>query len=171
MFLVRENFIETQNAYITSKMYWTSQRTLNGHFRCTLTTLADRLVSLNQCCTQFKSFGNKTVCSKNSISFKCECCIILWMKHTKNLNPERFELGSALSSLNWSMPCLYIQFSLTKKHGNPTKTWNHWIAPWTPAFFKFGGAKRSMPKSCSRLNPMFATVMIVIWIKRVNSNL
>ena len=32
-----------------------------------------------------------------SISFKCECYFIMQMKHTKNLNPERFELGTTLN--------------------------------------------------------------------------
>ena len=32
-----------------------------------------------------------------SMSFKCECYIIMQIKLTKNLNPERFELGTTLS--------------------------------------------------------------------------
>ena len=32
-----------------------------------------------------------------SISFKCECYIIMQMQHTKNLTPERFELGTTSS--------------------------------------------------------------------------
>ena len=38
-----------------------------------------------------------------SISFKCECYIIMQMKHTKNLNPERSELGKTLSQPNRSI--------------------------------------------------------------------
>ena len=29
-----------------------------------------------------------------SMSFKCECFIVMQIQHTKNLNPERFELGT-----------------------------------------------------------------------------
>ena len=36
------------------------------------------------------------------ISFKCECYIIMQVQHTKNLNPERFELGTTLSYPNRS---------------------------------------------------------------------
>ena len=32
-----------------------------------------------------------------SISFKCECHIIMQIQYTKNLNPGRFELGTTLS--------------------------------------------------------------------------
>ena len=65
----------------------------------------NRPIRLTQCCTKFKSFGNKPFCSKyfHIQSFKCECYIIMQMKHSKNLNPERPELGTTLSSPNWSM--------------------------------------------------------------------
>ena len=36
------------------------------------------------------------------ISFKCECYIIMQIQHTKNLNPERFELRRILSGPNRS---------------------------------------------------------------------
>ena len=38
-----------------------------------------------------------------SISFKCECFIVMQIQHTKNLNPERSELGTTLSWPNWSI--------------------------------------------------------------------
>ena len=41
--------------------------------------------------------GIKRFVSSISISFKCECSIIMQMQHTKNLDPERFELGATLS--------------------------------------------------------------------------
>ena len=56
-----------------------------------------RPIRLTQCCTQFKPFGNKTFCSGIFISFKCECNIIMQIQYTKNLKPERFELGTTLS--------------------------------------------------------------------------
>ena len=52
---------------------------------------------LTQCCTQFKPFGNKTFCFNISISFKCECHLLMQMQHTKNFNPTRFELGTTPS--------------------------------------------------------------------------
>ena len=55
-----------------------------------------RPIRLTQCCTQFKPFGNKTFVSGISISFKCECHIIMQMQYTKNLIPGRFELGTTL---------------------------------------------------------------------------
>ena len=36
------------------------------------------------------------------ISFKCECYIIMQMQYTKNLNPERLELGTTMSEPHWS---------------------------------------------------------------------
>ena len=41
--------------------------------------------------------GIKRFVPSISISFQCEWCIIMQMKHTKNLNPERSELGTTLS--------------------------------------------------------------------------
>ena len=32
-----------------------------------------------------------------SVSFKCECHVIIQIQYTKNLNPGRFELGTTLS--------------------------------------------------------------------------
>ena len=39
----------------------------------------------------------KRLVSGISISFKCECHIIIQIQYTKNLNPGRFELGTTLS--------------------------------------------------------------------------
>ena len=44
-----------------------------------------------------KSLGIKRFVSGISISFKCECHIIMQIQYTKNLNPGRFELGITLS--------------------------------------------------------------------------
>ena len=41
--------------------------------------------------------GIKRFVSGISISFKCECHIIMQIQYTKNLNPGRFELGTTLS--------------------------------------------------------------------------
>ena len=41
--------------------------------------------------------GIKHFVSGISISFKCECHILMQLQHTKNLNPGRFELGTTLS--------------------------------------------------------------------------
>ena len=41
--------------------------------------------------------GIKRFVSVISISFKCECRIIIQIQDTKNLIPERFELGTTLS--------------------------------------------------------------------------
>ena len=38
-----------------------------------------------------------------SISFKCECYIIMQMQRSKNLNPERIELVTTLSWPNRSI--------------------------------------------------------------------
>ena len=37
-----------------------------------------------------------------SISFKCECHIIMQIQYTKNFNPGRFELGTTLGLFTWS---------------------------------------------------------------------
>ena len=58
--------------------------------------IGNRPIRLTHCCTQFKPFGNKTFVSGISISFKCECHIIMQMQYTKNLIPGRFELGTTL---------------------------------------------------------------------------
>ena len=39
--------------------------------------------------------GIKRFAPSTSISFKCECFIVMQIQHTKNLNPERFELGTS----------------------------------------------------------------------------
>ena len=44
--------------------------------------------------------GIKRFVSGISISFKCECHIIMQMQYTKNLIPGRFELGTTLSQPN-----------------------------------------------------------------------
>ena len=44
-----------------------------------------------------KSLGIKRFVSGISISFKCECLIVMQIWDTKNLNPGRFELGITLS--------------------------------------------------------------------------
>ena len=45
----------------------------------------NRPIRLTKCCTQFKPFGDKTFFSGISISFKCECNIIMqdlnWVQH------------------------------------------------------------------------------------------
>ena len=41
--------------------------------------------------------GIKRFVSGISISFKCECNIIMQIQYTKNLDPGRFELGTTLS--------------------------------------------------------------------------
>ena len=48
-----------------------------------------------------------------SISFKCECYIIMQMQHSKNLNPERIELVTTLNWPNRSLDLfsLYVLFS------------------------------------------------------------
>ena len=58
---------------------------------------SSRPIRITQCCTEFKSFGNKRFDRSLSISFKCECYIIMQLQHTKNLNPERFKLDTTLS--------------------------------------------------------------------------
>ena len=55
----------------------------------------NELNRLTQCCTQFKPLGIKCFVSGISISFKCECLII--MQCTNDLDPGRFELGTTLS--------------------------------------------------------------------------
>ena len=42
------------------------------------------------------SLGIKRFVSRISISFKCECHIIMQIQYAKNLNPGRFELVNAL---------------------------------------------------------------------------
>ena len=54
----------------------------------------NRLIWLTQCCTQFKTLGNKCFVSGISVSFKCECHIMMQIQYTKNLNPRRFELDT-----------------------------------------------------------------------------
>ena len=63
---------------------------LNLVWRILIWNCSDRPIRLTQCCTQF---GNKTFCSKYFH------IISMWMRHyhTKNLNLERFELGTTLS--------------------------------------------------------------------------
>ena len=41
--------------------------------------------------------GIKRFVSEISISFTCECQIIMQIQHTKNLKPRRLELGTTLS--------------------------------------------------------------------------
>ena len=41
--------------------------------------------------------GIKHFVSGISISFKCECHIIMQIQNTENLNPGRFELGTTMS--------------------------------------------------------------------------
>ena len=52
---------------------------------------------LTQCCTQFKPFGNKTLCFRIFHIIKCEYHIVMQIQYTNNLNPGRFELGTTLS--------------------------------------------------------------------------
>ena len=47
--------------------------------------------------------GIKRFVSGISISFKCECHIIMQIQHTKNLNHGRLELGTTLSQPNRSI--------------------------------------------------------------------
>ena len=47
--------------------------------------------------------GIKRFVSGISVSFKCECNIIVQLQYTKNLNPGRFELGTTLSQPNRSI--------------------------------------------------------------------
>ena len=47
--------------------------------------------------------GIKRFVSIISISFKCECRIIMQIQDTKNLIPGRFELGTTLSYKNRSI--------------------------------------------------------------------
>ena len=71
-----------------------AQQTLNVR-----NVVSEGPIRLTQCFTQFKPFGNKTfsIVSGISISFKCECHIIMQMQYTKNLIPGRLELGTTLS--------------------------------------------------------------------------
>ena len=87
--------------WVESTIHWTTRRfglyLSTGEFYQPLQGL-DRPIRLTQCCAQFKSFvGIKRFLPSISISFKCEYYIIMQMKHTKNLNPERSELGTTLS--------------------------------------------------------------------------
>ena len=52
---------------------------------------------LTQCVPNSNPLGIIFFVSGISISFKCECHIIIQMQYTKNLNPGRFELGTTLS--------------------------------------------------------------------------
>ena len=56
-----------------------------------------RPIRLTQCCTNSNPLGIKRFVSGISISFKCECHIIMQIQYTKNLIPGRFELGTTLS--------------------------------------------------------------------------
>ena len=51
--------------------------------------------------------GIKRFVASIFMSFKCECYIIMQMKHTKNLNSERSELGTTLSWRSQSMNNVY----------------------------------------------------------------
>ena len=87
--------------WVESTIHWTTRRLglylSTGEIYQPLQGL-DRPIRPTQCCTQFKSFvGIKCFVPSISISFQCECYIIMQMKHTKNLNPERSELGTTLS--------------------------------------------------------------------------
>ena len=69
---------------------------------------------LTQCCTQFKAFENKTFCFK----YFHMNTTLSWKYNTQRLNLylERFELGTTLSYLNWSMSvhlCISMQNNLT----------------------------------------------------------
>ena len=50
------------------------------------------LIRRTQCCTQFKSFGNKTFVPSISMSFQCQCYIIMQMNTQRTLTPK---------DLNW----------------------------------------------------------------------
>ena len=78
-------------------MYAWSIRSLGRRLRSFKIYCNNRPNWLTQYCTQLKPFGKKRFVSGISISFKCECHILMQMQHTKNLNPGRFELGTTLS--------------------------------------------------------------------------
>ena len=69
-----------------------------------------------------------------SISFKCECYIIMQIQYTKNLNPGRFELGTTLSWPIWSMG--YKMYIFRFCHSSRTGVsaidglWHHICATW-----------------------------------------
>ena len=52
-----------------------------------------RPIRLTQCCTQFKTSGNKKFCFRNFHIINLECHFIMQIQYTKNLNPG--------SDLNW----------------------------------------------------------------------
>ena len=59
-----------------------------------------RPIRLTQCCTQIGNsnpLGIKRFVPGISLSFKCECHIIMQIQYTKNPNLGRFELGTTLS--------------------------------------------------------------------------
>ena len=57
-----------------------------------------RPIPLTQCCTiNSDPLAMKRFIHSISISFKCECYIIMQMQTTKSLNIERFELGTTMS--------------------------------------------------------------------------
>ena len=67
--------------------------------------MATKLVSLYSGAHLVDSnpLGIKQFVSSISISFKCECYIVMQMKHMKNHNPDRFKLGTTLSQPKQSM--------------------------------------------------------------------
>ena len=56
-----------------------------------------RPIRLTQCLPNSNPLGITRFVSGISISFKCECHIIMQTQYAKNLNPGRFELGTTLS--------------------------------------------------------------------------
>ena len=54
-------------------------------------------IKLNHNIPNSNPLGKNRFVSGISISFKCECHIIMQIQYTKNLKPGRFELGTTLS--------------------------------------------------------------------------
>ena len=57
----------------------------------------NRPIRLTHVVPNSNPLGIKRFVSGISISFKCECNIIMQIQYTENLNPGRFELGSTSS--------------------------------------------------------------------------
>ena len=57
----------------------------------------DRPIRLTNAVPNSNLLGIKRFVPSISISFKCECFIVMQIQHTKNLNLERFELGTTMS--------------------------------------------------------------------------
>ena len=75
--------------------------------------MATKLVSLYSGAHLVDSnpLGIKQFVSSISISFKCECYIVMQMKHMKNHNPDRFKLGRHWVSQNspWIKKLIHMQ--------------------------------------------------------------